>query len=1452
MAVSSQQVIDAYKTYLGRTPNSSETNFWVNYSQANGVDQTVSAFLAGARNELSNNYTAAYTQYLGRTPSPSEVNFWVDFAINNGFDKAFNDFIVGVNIELEQRQPAAPEPEPQPSVSEQAIRDVYQRYLNRTPNANEIQGWLNYSKTNSAEQTANAFLAGARQELADVTRQGYQAALNRAPTDAEVNALVNYAIENGAQAAVEKFNQDAQAELDRAKQPQPQPTSAVDNIKRQLRAQYDAVVAQQPSLKYKFEDRLDRIFEGQAQMLADAGITDITQVGRKFEYLGGEGAAPPRNYSGGLGGTTVGREFFVGPLGSSYLIDKRTGKKLELNKSYDGKFQIEPQTYENIPNLRANTPADQVKTPNIQYWGSADLGSGTDIFNVVFNDQDQPVFIPVWQPDSKNSFADAIKSAATLLAPFYIPVLGEALHSTALGQALGATGSTILAGGTTGAIIADVAGGDPLKGFVSGAVGSFTSTTYANQVGKALGIVNDAAATIVGNGIINSLMSGVQAELLGADVGDSMLAGFGLGAITAKPAEVANLLVGGEENLAFLVRNTNLSLDDLQRIITTSAANSLVAEMRGGNFGTALGENLLAGGLSASAGNQIRDLIGQNLSPEARNSLVTIGKGAVDVAVRAELNNQNVRLALENAAPYIFTAGAISYQQTLDAINRQPKLASLPEQSKLLLATLDTGTLNDATNSLDADVINSFAQQIQQLPDVTVSAQRTILDDALKLATGVWDRMSAFLGDYVGYQKDQVVRSIIGLTNITQAIYGVAGGGPEGLLAPNIQALDRVKQSLSQLLSAEAIQDRAASLRILREAENGGFLDQVLSGFEAFAQDPAGYTSEALGSVIPNLVVGGLTSGASFVSRLLPQIGVNVASTVGEVKNSIYEAVFKQAKKVGLSDVEASFLGTEAQAYNGPNTDMMGLAAAISAATTIVPGSFEQQLINQVAAKSARDIALRAGTAGLIESATEGVLSAQNAISQNLAVNRIPDPREQMIADLGQNTEAGRAIREMINQMPWQRALTQGVWGQAVVDALAAGTTGIGASLGLSVADINQWAQENAVERGDWEVLDAPGKGSELIVKNFFDPEVIDVFVREVGAQRLPSPETPSLPAPSDQEVIDVTDISPPPDIPPAPEPVVPPVVTPEPQPTPQPQPQPFPTTPAVNLQEQASTLLTQTLNNLQLNLQQTNLSVTAAMQQLDAAQMELQNLISSGDLDTLSRSELAQIELNLNNLMDVAENALQEQVLTESQIEQIVAVQGKPISDQEAQNIIDRGGLPEVTPPDIERFPRVDIVPSEDLAPIPEPQPEPEPTPTRPPPTTPVDVEAAEPSLPPTGEQEEQPPLALEPTPSEPPIDVGVEPTPEVDLVGPPGGEEEPLPEKPTSPEEEVTPLRPVLIFETPEQRPNMPFSPRVTAEALASILGGKKPLFAGDPEKQRAVWNERSLKLLSEALRL
>jgi hypothetical protein len=446
---------------------------------------------------------------------------------------------------------------------------------------------------------------------------------------------------------------------------QPQPVSAVNNIEKQLRAQYDAVVAQLPELKYRFEDRLDRIFKGQAEMLADAGITDITQVGRKFEYLGGEGAGPPRVYSGGLGGTDVGMESPEIPLGSSYLIDKRTGKKLELDKSYEGNFKIEPQSYLNLPNLSANTPADQVKTPDVQFWGSAGLGSGSDQFLIVWNDKDQPVFLPTWDDSKKPSFTDALEASAKFLAPFFIPGIGEALHSTAFGQAIGATASTVLAGGVTGATIAELSGGNPVTGFVTGGLSAFGTNAYATNVGNALGVYG-AAAPIVGNAVLNAGISGLIASATGANVEKSMLTGGLVGGAIASAPKIANTLLGGEANVKSISTSLGMGLLQTQELIATSIADAIIAEAQGvDGFGSALGKSLVSRGVSTVVANQAVNLVSNNITqdPESLRFVFDTTRGAAGVAVNAALNKQDVGDALKFAAPSIILQASLSFSE---------------------------------------------------------------------------------------------------------------------------------------------------------------------------------------------------------------------------------------------------------------------------------------------------------------------------------------------------------------------------------------------------------------------------------------------------------------------------------------------------------------------------------------------------------------------------------------------------------------------------------------------------------------------------------------------------------------------------------------------------------------------------------------------------------------------
>jgi hypothetical protein len=464
---------------------------------------------------------------------------------------------------------------------------------------------------------------------------------------------------------------------------QPQPVSAVNNIEKQLRAQYDAVIAQLPELKYRFEDRLDRIFKGQAEMLADAGITDITQVGRKFEYLGGEGAGPPRVYSGGLGGTDVGMESPEIPLGSSYLIDKRTGKKLELDKSYEGNFKIEPQSYLNLPNLSANTPADQVKTPDVQFWGSAGLGSGSDQFLIVWNDKDQPVFLPTWDDSKKPSFTDALEASAKFLAPFFIPGIGEALHSTAFGQAIGATASTVLAGGVIGATIAELSGGNPVTGFVTGGLSAFGTNAYATNVGNALGVYG-AAAPIVGNAVLNAGISGLIASATGANVEKSMLTGGLVGGAIASAPKIANTLLGGEANVKSISTSLGMELLQTQELIATSIADAIIAEAQGvDGFGSALGKSLVSRGVGTVVANQAVNLVSNNITqdPESLRFVFDTTRGAAGVAVNAALNKQDVGDALKFAAPSIILQASLSFSEV-----PQDQVAQLPPSEGVMVA----------------------------------------------------------------------------------------------------------------------------------------------------------------------------------------------------------------------------------------------------------------------------------------------------------------------------------------------------------------------------------------------------------------------------------------------------------------------------------------------------------------------------------------------------------------------------------------------------------------------------------------------------------------------------------------------------------------------------------------------------------------------------------------------
>jgi hypothetical protein len=197
-SVTTDQILQAYRDTLGRTPGPEEVDFWVNYSTTNDPTQTANAFLAGAQDELASrqaiNIPAATSSDLVLNP-PTRTT-------------------IPAPVDVSSLAATGPvRPVPQPSVTSDQIVESYTKYLNRTPSADEVSFWTNYSTTNDPTQTANAFLAGAKNEIANVTKSGYESYLGRTPNQEELNFWTNYTVEQGAPQAAAAWKAGADQEL---------------------------------------------------------------------------------------------------------------------------------------------------------------------------------------------------------------------------------------------------------------------------------------------------------------------------------------------------------------------------------------------------------------------------------------------------------------------------------------------------------------------------------------------------------------------------------------------------------------------------------------------------------------------------------------------------------------------------------------------------------------------------------------------------------------------------------------------------------------------------------------------------------------------------------------------------------------------------------------------------------------------------------------------------------------------------------------------------------------------------------------------------------------------------------------------------------------------------------------------------------------------------------------
>jgi hypothetical protein len=230
------------------------------------------------------------------------------------------------------------------------------------------------------------------------------------------------------------------------------PFKTIEHLKQQLKDQYETI-NKTSGYSYRYPDRLDSLFNVQAQMLQNAGITDIYDIDVKTIQKDDQETAKT-------------------------LINKKTGEPLQIG---EGLYGVSFEYKKELGNYGG-----------LDIWGGTDLGKGRDIFGIQFSADGAPVFVPVWQETSDMKKIGQILSIAGM---FFAPQLGALLAPSA-----GAVTQGVIGGALTGGTTAAISGENVLKGAVLGGASGALSGYLAGADTPSLGDGGGGAAELASVG----------------------------------------------------------------------------------------------------------------------------------------------------------------------------------------------------------------------------------------------------------------------------------------------------------------------------------------------------------------------------------------------------------------------------------------------------------------------------------------------------------------------------------------------------------------------------------------------------------------------------------------------------------------------------------------------------------------------------------------------------------------------------------------------------------------------------------------------------------------------------------------------------------------------------------------------------------------------------------------
>jgi len=305
-----------------------------------------------------------------------------------------------------------------------------------------------------------------------------------------------------------------------------------------------------------------------------------------------------------------------------------------------------------------------------------------------------------------------------------------------------------------------------------------------------------------------------------------------------------------------------------------------------------------------------------------------------------------------------------------------------------------------------------------------------------------------------------------GVRAITEAF------GADNPVAENLRGIE---DFLDNLLSAQSKADSAEIARLMKEAEDGGFAEQVGAAVKGISIAPIDFMANAVGTAIP-AAAAALLAAFTAPGTLLGTVAAVATGSImgtGVVKGAIFETIEQELIKAGLTPEQAEEGAQEAQSYGGENLDQIALGAILGG--WAAKSGLEPALAKLVTNNVVKQGVLKGAGKGAIE---QGVLkgAVKGAIAEAIP-ETAQGAQEQLSRNLAQIREEGTP------DVP----LTRGVVGSGALEGLAGGLAGAGVG-----AISNRGAGEATPEPGsapEWlPVIQAAvnadvGKSEEAIAK---------------------------------------------------------------------------------------------------------------------------------------------------------------------------------------------------------------------------------------------------------------------------------------------------------------------------------------------------------------------------------